>query len=51
MTLLVALICASTVFIKQHAIVDVFGGLALAFAAAVPIYGRSVAHLCCRSEI
>ena len=50
-TLLAALICVSTVFIKQHAIVDVFGGLALAFAAAVPIYGRSVAHLCCRSEI
>lgn len=36
--LLAALICVSTVFIKQHAVLDVGGGLALAFLAAVPVY-------------
>lgn len=37
---LAALICLSTVCIKQHALLDVLGGLALSLAAAVPVYRR-----------
>lgn len=45
-TILAVLICASTVFIKQHAVLDVFGGLALSLFTAVPVYRRSqVFHL------
>lgn len=33
------LICASTVFVKQHSILDVFAGLALGLVIAVVIYG------------
>ena len=36
--LLAALICVSTLFIKQHAILDVVSGLVLSLAAAVPLY-------------
>jgi len=38
---LAALICASTVLIKQHALLDVAGGLALSLAAALPVYCRA----------
>lgn len=38
---LAALICVSTVFIKQHALLDVLGGLALSLLAAVPVYRRA----------
>ena len=37
---LAALICVSTVCIKQHSLLDVIGGLALSWAAARRIYGR-----------
>lgn len=40
---LAALICLSTVFIKQHSLLDVCGGLLLSWAAARPIYRRSPA--------
>lgn len=33
------LICASTVFVKQHSILDVFAGMALGLVIAVVIYG------------
>lgn len=33
------LICASTVFVKQHSILDVFAGLALGLVIAVVLYG------------
>lgn len=36
--LLAALICVSTLLIKQHAIMDVVSGLVLSLAAAVPLY-------------
>jgi len=36
--LLVVLICASTVFVKQHSIIDVFWGVALAIALYFPVY-------------
>ena len=36
--LLAASICISTLFIKQHTILDVVSGLALSLAAAVPLY-------------
>ena len=36
--LLAALICVSTLFIKQHAILDVVSGLVLSLTAAVPLY-------------
>lgn len=39
---LAALICVSTVFIKQHAVLDVLGGLALSLLAAVPVYRRGL---------
>lgn len=42
--LLAALICVSTLFIKQHAVLDVCGGLTLSLLAAIPIYRRSLAH-------
>ena len=38
-----ALICLSTVCIKQHALLDVLGGLVLSLAAAVPLYRRALA--------
>lgn len=38
--ILAALICLSTVFIKQHALADVAGGMALSLLVAVPIYSR-----------
>lgn len=41
--LLAILICASTVLIKQHALIDVVGGLALSLAVAFPIYYHSPA--------
>lgn len=40
-SLLAALICLSTVFIKQHAALDVLSGLSLSLLVAVPIYARS----------
>lgn len=40
-TVLAILICLSTVFIKQHSLLDLFGGLLLSFVAAIPIYHRS----------
>lgn len=36
--LLVLLICASTVFIKQHSVIDVFWGVLLSAGLAVPAY-------------
>jgi len=38
---LAVLICASTLFIKQHAFLDVVSGLALSLVVAIPIYYRS----------
>lgn len=38
---LAALICVSTLFIKQHTVLDVVGGLLLGGLAARPIYRRS----------
>lgn len=38
---LAVLICLSTVFIKQHALADVAGGLVLSLLVGVPIYRRS----------
>ena len=35
---LAALICASTLFVKQHALLDVAGGLLWSFPAAVWVY-------------
>lgn len=37
---LVILICLSTLFIKQHALLDAVGGLALALFSAIPVYMR-----------
>lgn len=51
-----ALICASTVFTKQHSIIDVFCGLAVAFIwvpvlylrpGSVEIFGK-IYSFCCR---
>lgn len=39
--LLAALICVSTLFIKQHAVLDVCGGLALSFLVAILVYRRA----------
>ena len=39
--ILAALICLSTVFIKQHALADVAGGLILSLLAGIPVYRRS----------
>lgn len=39
--LLAALICASTVLIKQHAFIDVIGGLLLSSIVAHPVYHRA----------
>jgi len=41
--LLAILICASTVFIKQHAFIDAVAGLALSLAVAFPVYYHSPA--------
>ena len=40
---LAALICVSTLFVKQHAILDVVSGLMLSLLAALPVYRRSPA--------
>ena len=40
---LAILICASTVFIKQHAFIDVVAGLGLSLLVAFPVYYRSPA--------
>jgi hypothetical protein len=37
--LAMSLICASTVFVKQHSIIDVFWGIVLAAVLYIPIYG------------
>jgi len=37
---LAVLICLSTVFIKQHSVLDLAGGLVLSLLAAIPIYSR-----------
>ncbi len=39
--LLAVLICLSTVFLKQHSVVDVFGGILLAYALYPLAYGNS----------
>lgn len=41
--LLAALICLSTVFIKQHSLLDAAGGILLSAAAAQPIYRHTPA--------
>ena len=38
--ILALLICLSTLFIKQHAVLDVIGGLGLALAVGLPLYNR-----------
>lgn len=43
-TVLVVLICLSTVLIKQHALLDVIFGIFLALSVALPIYYRSPAY-------
>lgn len=43
--ILAVLICVSTVFIKQHAVLDVLGGLALSLLVAVPVYHRSLSRV------
>lgn len=40
LTLLAVLICLSIVFVKQHGVLDLLGGLVLAALAAVPIYRK-----------
>lgn len=40
-----ALICLSTLFIKQHTLLDVLGGLALSCLAAIPVYRRSLSRV------
>ena len=40
---LAALTCVSTLFVKQHAILDVVSGLMLSLLAALPVYRRSPA--------
>lgn len=40
--ILAALICVSTLLIKQHAVLDVCGGLALSLLAAGPVYRRTL---------
>ena len=39
---LAILICLSTLFIKQHACLDVFGGLVLSLAVGLLVYHRSL---------
>jgi membrane-associated phospholipid phosphatase len=39
---LAALICAATLFIKQHSVLDVTGGLLLSLAVGVPVYHGSL---------
>ncbi|MDP4109523.1 MAG: phosphatase PAP2 family protein, partial [Bacillota bacterium] len=36
--ILAVFICASTVFVKQHSVIDVFMGLALCLALCIPVY-------------
>lgn len=42
--ILAILICSSTVFVKQHSIIDIFWGLALAFILYIPIYRLKKAY-------
>lgn len=42
-TALAAAICLSTLFLKQHTVLDVAGGLALSALVAVPLYRRASA--------
>ena len=42
-SILVVLICLSTVFIKQHAVLDVVSGVCLSALVALPVYRRSPA--------
>lgn len=42
-SILAILICLSTLFIKQHAVLDVVSGLLLSFLVAIPVYRRSPA--------
>ena len=44
-TVLAALICLSTVFIKQHAVLDAAGGAALSAAAGAVVYRHQLARL------
>ncbi|MDR0286239.1 MAG: phosphatase PAP2 family protein, partial [Clostridiales bacterium] len=37
-TILAILICASTLFVKQHSVVDVFWGIVLSIILYIPIY-------------
>lgn len=39
-SILALLICLSTLFIKQHTVLDVIGGLGLALAVGLPLYSR-----------
>ena len=43
-TVLAALICLSTLFIKQHAVLDAASGLGLALAVGVPLYSSRRLH-------
>ena len=38
--ILMILICASTVLVKQHSVIDIFWGVLLALALYFPFYGR-----------
>ena len=40
--ILALLICLSTLFIKQHAVLDVIGGLGLALAVGLPLYHHGI---------
>lgn len=44
-TVLAALICLSTVFIKQHSLLDAAGGAALAMAVGAVVYRRQLARI------
>ena len=49
--LLMALICASTVFVKQHSIIDVFCGIALSALLYLIVYRRDIlTGVPCRAE-
>ena len=39
-SILAVLICLSTLFIKQHSVLDVLGGLLLSLAVGLPLYSR-----------
>ena len=40
--ILALLVCLSTLFIKQHAVLDVIGGLGLALAVGLPLYHHGI---------